>query len=76
MKAPVFSAYAPDKASAQTTLTTLANPPDQPATTRCPKCDGSGTNHHKLAQRGGWIHSGDIHECYQCEGLGYVRATT
>ena len=47
-----------------------------PNMSTCPKCDGSGTNHHELAQRGGWIHGGDIHECYQCEGLGYVRATT
>lgn len=44
-----------------------------PATT-CPKCGGSGTNHHELYEASKWIHGGDSHECYECEGLGRVAA--
>ena len=76
MKAPIFSAYAPRRAAAAATLETLAGnarpagPPAAPTT--CPQCNGAGCRHD--VPPGQPVRSGDIYECYHCEGSGQVPA--
>ena len=71
MKAPKFSAYAPDPAAMCATVAALARPDEQP-TTNCPQCHGAGCQHDQPP--GQPVSSGDIYECYHCEGTGQVPA--